>query len=112
MATGIRGKSTEGSPATLPEAWNSEKHALQTEKDEARRTHQIERGQEPVRIATLNGRLRRIDEALHRIRTGRYGLCINCGTTISKLRLEQDPATEFCLLCQAESGVTSLRPRL
>src|SRR5215471_6856455 len=57
------------------------------------------------RLAALAVRLRQIDEALHRIRTGRFGLCTNCGIEIGKARLDRDLATEYCTLCQSEAEI-------
>jgi len=55
------------------------------------------------RIEALKTRLHQLDEALHRIRTGRYGLCTNCGVEISRDRIDRDLATPYCFICQAES---------
>jgi RNA polymerase-binding transcription factor DksA len=57
------------------------------------------------RAGALAARLRQIDEALHRIRTGRYGLCTNCGIEISSHRLDRDLATQYCTLCQTEAEI-------
>jgi RNA polymerase-binding transcription factor DksA len=64
------------------------------------------------RISALNARLRQIDQALHRIRTGIYGICTGCGIEISRARLEHDLATEYCMVCQAESESVSQRHTL
>ncbi|MFW5988566.1 MAG: TraR/DksA C4-type zinc finger protein [bacterium] len=45
-------------------------------------------------------RLKEIDDALGKIETGDYGLCQNCGITISHDRLELVPATSFCQECK------------
>jgi DnaK suppressor protein len=57
------------------------------------------------RLAALAARLRQIDEALHRIRTGRFGLCTSCGIEIGRARLDRDLATQYCTLCQAEAEI-------
>jgi RNA polymerase-binding protein DksA len=41
-----------------------------------------------------------IRQALQRIREGRYGLCIDCGTTIPAARLQANPLALRCLVCQ------------
>jgi RNA polymerase-binding transcription factor DksA len=130
MVTGAGDNRPGWIPGPTMESWDQEKLSLQLEKDETRRVCQVElegssemlqaneptssstdptRGEGLRRIARLNGRLRRIDEALHRIRTGRYGLCTSCGIEISRARLAQDLATEYCLLCQAEAEASSSR---
>jgi|SRR5215471_6637938 len=107
--------------------WQKQKLALESEKDETSRTynsqlHDTSRlGQQPQkeesqstnlirdkksnRLAALAVRLRQIDEALHRIRTGRFGLCTSCGIEIGEARLDRDLATEYCTLCQSEAEI-------
>jgi DnaK suppressor protein len=43
--------------------------------------------------------LRRIDAALERIRTGRYGYCVECGEIIAPARLASQPAIALCVDC-------------
>jgi len=43
-----------------------------------------------------------IDAALRRIADGSYGLCIDCGVTISTARLHANPAALRCVACQAQ----------
>lgn len=43
--------------------------------------------------------LRKIDAALARIEDGTYGICQQCGITISGARLDLLPATPFCKTC-------------
>ena len=45
-------------------------------------------------------RLRMIDSALTRIRQGKYGLCIKCGTKIPHGRLEAIPYAIMCIECK------------
>lgn len=45
------------------------------------------------------GELRRIDAALHRIKEGEYGWCVECGEAIGEKRLEIDPAAPRCRAC-------------
>ena len=47
-------------------------------------------------------RLRSIDDALRRIQMGEYGICLECGETISLKRLKAVPWTEFCVSCQEQ----------
>jgi len=51
------------------------------------------RGQDEVRL---------IDEALKRIEKGEYGICAECGETISKKRLAVQPYSILCINCQNE----------
>jgi DnaK suppressor protein len=39
------------------------------------------------------------DAALERVRTGSYGVCLNCGRDIPPGRLEARPATPYCVAC-------------
>ena len=41
-----------------------------------------------------------IDNALHRITEGKYGLCMACHSPIDARRLETSPEAEFCARCQ------------
>lgn len=43
-----------------------------------------------------------IDEALERLRQGRYGQCLECGEPIDIERLELRPNTRFCIACKTE----------
>jgi RNA polymerase-binding protein DksA len=40
--------------------------------------------------------LQEIDEALERIRTGQYGICLATGKPIGKARLKAKPWAKFC----------------
>jgi DnaK suppressor protein len=44
--------------------------------------------------------LRQVLEALERIETGTYGMCLHCGEAISARRLTALPWAAFCLNCQ------------
>ncbi len=44
--------------------------------------------------------LRKIDEALERIKTGEYGICENCGADIGVRRLRARPVTTLCIDCK------------
>jgi len=46
--------------------------------------------------------LRKVEEALKRIRERSYGICIDCGTNIPIKRLEVLPFAELCIDCQTE----------
>ena len=40
-----------------------------------------------------------VDQALARLLTGRYGICLGCGGTIENNRLEAFPESEYCEPC-------------
>jgi RNA polymerase-binding protein DksA len=50
-------------------------------------------------ITELN-RLKSIESAITRIKQGKYGLCIKCGHSIPKDRLEAIPHTLMCIECK------------
>jgi DnaK suppressor protein len=52
---------------------------------------------------TADAELKRIDEALQRLREGRYGVCVTCGEPIEGQRLEAVPYTDRCISCAERS---------
>ncbi len=44
--------------------------------------------------------LREISDALHRIETGQYGVCLECEEPISAKRLDALPWARYCVTCQ------------
>lgn len=48
--------------------------------------------------------LAQVEEALERLRHGRYGVCLICAATLSRARLEAQPAAECCADCAATSS--------
>src|SRR6516165_3757022 len=46
--------------------------------------------------------LREISDALHRIDTGHYGVCLECEQEISPKRLAAVPWARYCVICQEE----------
>lgn len=48
-------------------------------------------------------RLQQINNALDRIKQGRYGFCLECGAEISQPRLEALPYASLCIDCASES---------
>jgi DnaK suppressor protein len=48
--------------------------------------------------------LRAIDEAIHRIDQGIYGICMECENEIAPARLEAVPWTRVCIDCKAKQG--------
>ena len=62
--------------------------------------------------------LRLIEEALDRIRSGDYGICLACEESIPAKRLHALPWAKYCVSCQEEvgamqeRGMSEERPRL
>jgi DnaK suppressor protein len=50
----------------------------------------------------LQIRSRRLEAALARIQSGAFGVCCQCGESISAGRLQVDPGGPFCAACQEE----------
>jgi RNA polymerase-binding protein DksA len=46
-------------------------------------------------------RFKLIDNAIARIKTGKYGLCVKCGKRIPQSRLEAIPYALLCIDCKA-----------
>ena len=54
-----------------------------------------------IRLRQTDGRLlRAIEEALVRVKQGTYGVCVTCGHSISKARLNAVPWTHHCRDCK------------
>ena len=52
-------------------------------------------------VGEQNKTLQKIDEALHRIDDGTYGICSVCGQLIRKARLQHLPFAHTCMECQS-----------
>ena len=53
-------------------------------------------------VGEQNKTLQKIDDALHRIDDGTYGICEMCGQLIRKARLQHLPFAHTCMECQSE----------
>ena len=53
-------------------------------------------------MGNINRNIQQIDEALHRIDDGTYGVCTMCGQLIRKPRLINQPFVLTCMECQSE----------
>lgn len=61
-----------------------------------------------LRLSTMDvERLRLVNEALDRIQTGDYGVCLSCEQPIPPKRLQALPWAKYCLKCQEELGSAS-----
>ncbi len=56
-----------------------------------------------LRLSTMDiERLRMVNEALDRIQTGDYGICLNCDQPIPAKRLQALPWARYCVTCQEQ----------
>ncbi len=61
----------------------------------------------------LKFELERIKRALHRVESGRYGICLDCEEPIAPKRLKALPEAELCVDCQeAQEFFSSATRRL
>ena len=65
-------------------------------------TNQTLRLQALGQMGSINRTIQQIDEALHRIDDGTYGVCTSCGQLIRKPRLLNQPFVLTCMECQSE----------
>lgn len=65
-------------------------------------TNQTLRLQALGQMGNINRVIQQIDEALHRIDDGTYGVCASCGQLIRKPRLLNQPFVLTCMECQNE----------
>lgn len=65
-------------------------------------TNQTLRLQALGQMGVINRTIRQIEEALHRIDDGTYGVCTVCGKLIRKQRLLNQPFVLACMECQTE----------
>ena len=77
------------------------------EAGDGRDTYDIASDERDREISLLLGdrdrkKLQQVDDALHRVDTGEYGECEECGGEIAPGRLEAMPFTRLCVTCQSE----------
>ena len=65
-------------------------------------TNQTLRLQALGQMGNINRTIQKIDEALHRIEDGTYGVCAICGQLIRKPRLINQPFVLTCMECQSD----------
>jgi len=68
-------------------------------------TLSLEKLQSSLEKTEIN-ELHLIDQALERLQTGEYGICIDCGNLISQHRLEYYPYAARCIVCQEAIELT------
>ena len=94
-----RAKAMAGVDAMKATGFNeSEDH----EADGGDGTAQTLRLQALGQMGNINRTIQQIDEALHRIDDGTYGVCTVCGQLIRKPRLLNQPFVLTCMECQSE----------
>lgn len=94
-----RQEATSGAEAMKATGFNeSEDH----EADGGDGTAQTMRLQALGQMGNINRTIQQIDEALHRIDDGTYGVCTACGGLIRKARLLNKPFVLTCMECQSE----------
>ena len=66
-----------------------------------------------LRINSLDyGHLRMIEEALDRLKSGDYGICLSCEEPIPAKRLNAVPWARYCVPCQESASAGSDEERL
>jgi DnaK suppressor protein len=55
-----------------------------------------------AQVKELNRRLKEIENAIDKIKKGRYGYCQKCGTSIPLARLELVPEALYCVKCESK----------
>ena len=61
----------------------------------------FERAQLGAAVEAFTHRLRELDDAAARLRSGEYGFCEQCGHTIAPGRLAARPTARTCITCAA-----------
>lgn len=74
-------------------------------------TELYERSKDLGLLETTRKQIAQIDEALDAIREGNYGLCRNCGKTISQKRLLALPQALLCIQCKREQEERDVNDR-
>lgn len=55
-----------------------------------------------AQVKELTRRIKEIQNAVDKIKKGRYGYCQKCGTSIPMARLELVPEALYCVKCESE----------
>ena len=94
-----REKAMSGADAMRATGFNE---ADDREADGGDGTNQTLRLQALGQMGVINRTIQQIEEALHRIDDGTYGVCTICGQLIRKPRLLNQPFVLTCMECQSE----------
>ena len=98
-----RATATSGVDAMKATSFNA---SDEREADGGDGTDQMLKLQALGQMGNIKRTLQRIDEALHRIDEGTYGVCTMCGQLIRKPRLLNQPFVLTCMECQSEMEKT------
>ena len=79
--------------------------ATDDEHDPEGTTIAFERAQVTALLDRARRRITELDEALQRLDTGRYGICVGCDRPIAAERLDARPSARTCITC-ATRGVS------
>ena len=93
-----RARATSGVDAIKATGFNESEDR---EADGGDGTNQTLRLQALGQMGAINRTIQQIDEALHRIDDGSYGVCTSCGQLIRKPRLLNQPFVLTCMECQS-----------
>lgn len=66
-------------------------------------TTAFDRAQVSALIDQAEEHLRDLDDAVHRVETGSYGVCLGCGGPVGAARLEARPRARECVACAGRS---------
>jgi DnaK suppressor protein len=90
---------------------NREALAFETSPDELDRIqHATERELAMGHLERESHRLREVRDALCRVDTGEFGICLDCGQDIKLKRLVAVPWATFCIICQEVADRDSQQP--
>ncbi|OGA29690.1 MAG: hypothetical protein A3I01_17090 [Betaproteobacteria bacterium RIFCSPLOWO2_02_FULL_65_24] len=70
----------------------------------------LEREIDDADVAHEMRQLRRVRDALARLRSSEYGICVDCEGDVPFARLRDDPFTTLCLQCQQRRDLVQFVP--
>lgn len=91
-------RAQRGGPLSRPESASASRDVVGDDWAKANEELDLKIGLEELESAELVA----IDAALKRVADGSYGLCIQCGSSISTARLHANPTALRCINCQAD----------
>jgi DnaK suppressor protein len=91
-------RTQRGGPLSRPESASASRDVVGDDWAKANEELDLKIGLEELESAELVA----IDAALKRVADGSYGLCIQCGSSISTARLHANPTALRCINCQAD----------
>jgi len=73
-------------------------------------TETFEREKDAGLQEMLEAELTKVNDALTRLKNGKYGTCERCGQPIDPMRLERLPSTTLCISCARQEKDRFIRP--